>query len=95
MGTIRLVIPEELKSGLEAAKAARRIDPQQLRLGLLDNSKANADHLLSMIADRVKNEFNVINTVIQRKPRASSPAIPQVIETLTREADIVLSAMAD
>jgi hypothetical protein len=95
MATIRLVIPEELKSGVEAAKEARKLDISSLRIGLLDNSKANADHLLNMIADRVKKEFNVANVVMQRKPRASSPAIVDVIETLTRETDFVISAMAD
>ena len=83
------------------ADGAPRAEPHHpvalagLRIGLLDNSKANADHLLNMIADRVKKEFNVANVVMQRKPRASSPAIADVIETLTRETDFVISAMAD
>jgi len=95
MSTIRLVIPEEPNAGDVNNTQTRTVNVGSLRLGLLDNSKANSDHLLSRIAELVKQEFNVSNVVSQRKPRASSPAVSSVIETLARDADIVVSAMAD
>ena len=95
MSTIRLVIPEEPSAGDVNDTQTRAVNVGSLRLGLLDNSKANSDHLLARIADLVKQQFNVGSVVIQRKPRASSPAVSAVIETLARDTDIVVSAMAD
>jgi hypothetical protein len=66
-----------------------------IRLGVLDNSKANADHLLQMIVDGVKKDFKVDSVVYKRKPTSSRPATDQVLDELAKEADLVISAMAD
>lgn len=66
-----------------------------IRLGVLDNSKANADHLLKLIVDGVKQEFKVDSVVIKRKPASSRPATDEILDELAKEADLVISAMAD
>ena len=66
-----------------------------LRLGLLDNSKSNADHLLKLIVDGVKKEYKVDSVVIKRKPASSRPATEEMLDELAKEADLVISAMAD
>ena len=62
---------------------------------MLDNSKGNADHLLSLIVEGVRKEFKVDSVVMKRKPASSGPATDQVLDELAKEADVVLSAMAD
>jgi hypothetical protein len=66
-----------------------------IRLGILDNSKSNADHLLQFLLDAAGDSLPISGTVKRRKPAASRPAASEVVEDLAREADFVLSAMAD
>jgi len=66
-----------------------------LRLGILDNSKSNADHLLAMIVEGVKSALPVESVVILRKPSAAAGADSHVLDQLVEEADCVISAMAD
>jgi hypothetical protein len=66
-----------------------------IRLGILDNSKANADHLLQFLVDMVQQSLPGATGVKRRKPAASRPADAAVIDDLVRETDFVLSAMAD
>lgn len=95
MGKIFLVVPDAPLEEVAQLKASRKLDGAGIRLGILDNSKANADHLLNMIVDGVKKEFKVDSVVVKRKPTASRPATDQVLDDLAREADLVISAMGD
>ena len=70
-------------------------NPGGLRLGVLDNSKGNADHLLNFIVEGVKAALPVASVVMTRKGSVSLPAPGEVLDQLTREADFVVSAMAD
>jgi hypothetical protein len=95
MATVRLVIPEEPAAPADLANATRAVDAKTLRIGLLDNAKANADHLLAQIAQRLGEEMPIATIVSKRKPGASQPAQASVIDELAEGADFVISAMAD
>lgn len=69
--------------------------PKQIRLGVLDNSKGNADHLLAMIVDLVKAKVPIASVLNLRKPTAGLPAPAEILDQLTREVDCVVTAMAD
>lgn len=95
--TVRLVIPAApapLQPGDAPAKP-RPAAAQGLRLGVLDNSKGNADHLLAMIVEAVRKEVPVASVAFARKRYVSMAAPPEVLDQLAREADVVISAMAD
>ena len=95
MGKIFIVVPEAPME--EAAKIeAKRSLGAGIRLGVLDNSKGNADHLLRLIVEGVRKTDVPIKSVVSlRKGNVSLPAPAEIIERLAREADVVLSAMAD
>jgi len=95
MSKVLLVVPEA--PGLAAAVTAgqRKSGKGGLRLGVLDNSKGNADHLLRFIVEGVKAALPVASVVMTRKGNNSLPAPADVLDQLTREADFVVSAMAD
>ena len=76
-------------------KAGRKLNENGIRLGVLDNSKSNADHLLALIVDGVKRDFKVNSVVVKRKPASSRPATAAMLDELANEADLVISAMAD
>jgi hypothetical protein len=74
---------------------ARRIDKRGIRLGVLDNSTVNADHLLKCIVDAVKGAVPVTSLVMLRKDSVSLPAPAEIPDRRAGEADGVVSAIAD
>ncbi|HYH43571.1 MAG TPA: hypothetical protein VD867_16475 [Burkholderiales bacterium] len=95
MAKIFIVAPDAPMQETEHLKSRRTLGGAGIRLGVLDNSKANADHLLDLIIEGVKKEFKVDSVVIKRKPASSRPATPEMLDELAQEADLVISAMAD
>ena len=94
-GKTLLVIPEAPAPGGTASVQTRRLEKRGIRLGVLDNSKGNADHLLRFIVDGVKAQVEVASVVSLRKASVSLPAPDDILERLAKEADVVVSAMAD
>jgi hypothetical protein len=94
-GKVVLVVPEAPVPAAAAAAGSRKAAKGGLRLGILDNSKGNADHLLRYIVEGVKAALPVASVVMTRKGSVSLPAPGDIIERLAREADFVVSAMAD
>ena len=95
MGKIFLVVPDAPVEDVAQLKSERTLGDKGIRLGVLDNSKGNADHLLQMIIDGVKKEFKVDSVVMTCKPFSSKPATDVILDKLAKEADLVVSAMAD
>jgi hypothetical protein len=92
---VTLVVPEAPVPATAEAKAQRKFAAGGLRLGILDNSKGNADHLLKFIVDGVKALVPVASVVSLRKDSVSLPAPQNILDRLAAEADFVVSAMAD
>jgi hypothetical protein len=92
---ILLVVPEAPVQHAAPTLEQRTLGSKGLRIGTLDNSKSNADHLLAMIIDGVRAQMPVESVVSLRKPSPSLPADPHVLDKLAEEADVVISAMAD
>jgi site-specific recombinase len=96
MNELVLLVPEAAAPKVEAAVISERgLQRGELRLGILDNSKANADHLLRMVADQVRAAHAVKSVLTLRKSSVAMAARPEVIEQLVNDCDLVLSAMAD
>ena len=92
---ILLVVPEAPAPAGKALVDERRIGKEGIRLGVLDNSKGNADHLLRFIVEAVKTSVPVASVVSLRKDTVSLPAPGDILDELTAQADVVVSAMAD
>lgn len=95
MAQIFLVAPDAPVEQAEQLNANRSIGASGIRLGILDNTKGNADHLLNMMIEGVKKEFKVDSVVMTRKAASSRPAAEDILDKLAKEADLVVSAMAD
>lgn len=92
---ICLVVPEAPAIQSAGQATQRRFSLDALRLGTLDNAKSNADHLLQFLVDGLGASFKVKSVLVQRKATSGSGAPAPVLQKLSDEADIVLSAMAD
>lgn len=95
MGKVILVVPEAPVPATTVAAESRKAGASGLRLGVLDNSKGNADYLLKFIVEGVKSAVPVASVVSLRKDSVSLPAPGAILDQLSAEADFVFSAMAD
>jgi hypothetical protein len=66
-----------------------------LRLGLVDNTKFNSDTLLVKLAERLNQRHGTRVTVTRRKRSPSHEIDENDIETLRRQADLVVSGIGD
>ena len=72
---VLLVVPEAPVQQAAATSNQRTLGAGKgLRIGTLDNSKSNADHLLAMLIDGIKAQMPVQSVVSLRKPTPSLPA---------------------
>ena len=77
------------------ARSARIGSLDGLRLGVLDNTKWNANKLLRQVRDDLQSahQFKAVN--YYRKESFSRFADPKLIEQIRAENDIVLTAIGD
>ena len=84
--TVRLVVPvaPAPTQKLDVQATVRRVAGSGIRLGVLDNSKGNADHLLQMIVDGVRTQVPVASVTFARKPYVALAAPPETLDQLAR-----------
>ncbi len=73
--------------------AARLADLRNKRIGLIDDSKENAKELLDEIVDILYERYEISGVETHKKPSASKPADPEVIESLAASCDGVIVAI--
>ena len=76
------------------APAPRVKELQGLRLGLLDNTKWNANKLLRGLRDRLAQKHGVVATYY-RKESFSRNAAPELLAEIVAANDVVITAIGD
>jgi hypothetical protein len=74
--------------------AARPADLRHKRLGLLDNSKANAAELLEAVLAEVHDELQPAEVIRMRIP-ATYPADDALLDEIASKVDLVIEAAGD
>ena len=77
------------------ASVARFTSLQGKTIGILDNSKPNADRLAERLAELLKERYGAANVISRRKLTAQQGAPEEYIEELAAQADIVLAGLGD
>jgi len=77
------------------ALATRASGLDGLRLGVLDNTKWNANRLLRKTVAKLQQEFSFAAVNYYRKESFSKDANPALIETIAADNDIALTAIGD
>ena len=95
MGMNPIYDPRGVVEAAARATAPRVGKLDGLRLGLLDNTKWNANRLLRGVRDRLaqKHRFGAVN--YYRKESFSSAATPALLEQIASANDIVVTAIGD
>ncbi len=64
-------------------------------VGLLDNSKPNADLLAERFAELLKERYGVAGVIKRRKITAQQGAPKEYLDELASQADFILSGLGD
>ncbi|MEX0638227.1 MAG: hypothetical protein WEC13_05710 [Burkholderiales bacterium] len=92
---IQVYDPRGVVGAERKATAARIQALDGLRLGILDNTKWNANKLLREVRDQLQAAHPLAEVHYYRKESFSRFADTALIETIRKENDIVVTAIGD
>jgi hypothetical protein len=75
--------------------APRPADLGGVKIGLLENSKQNAKRFLEDVADVLRERYGAGEATLRRKEIFSQPASPELVDELSREAEVVVVGIGD
>jgi hypothetical protein len=93
-----IVLNPEGKAQSSATRVAalpRFTDLRGKIVGLLDNSKPNADKLEERFEQLLREKFGVAGVIKRRKITAQQGAPKQYLDELAAQADFILSGLGD
>jgi hypothetical protein len=79
----------------ERSPAPRLAGLEGMRLGILDNTKWNANKLLRQLRDDLQAKYGCAVVNYYRKESFSKVAAPELINDIVASNDIVLTAIGD
>ncbi len=65
-----------------------------LKLGLLDNSKTNADHFLRRLSEKLQERFGLAEIVARKKTGFAIP-VPEEAQSALARCNVLISAFGD
>ena len=95
MSSISVYDPRGVVEAAPLATAPRVKQLEGLRLGLLDNTKWNANKLLRQLRDDLQKEHKLKAVNYYRKESFSRFADPALLERIRAENDVVVTAIGD
>jgi hypothetical protein len=66
-----------------------------VRLGLLGNSKLNADNVLLAVGDLLQERYALKSVIVRSKPSFGKPAPDDIVDEILRSADVVVTGVGD
>lgn len=90
-----------LNPGAPAKDASLELAPRRftsldgVRLGLLGNSKLNADEILEAIGGLLKERYAIDSVVHNKKPSFSHPAPDAIRDDMVQNCDVVIAGVGD
>ena len=62
-------------------------------VGLLDNTKEQADIILQTIGDALWEQYGVERVIIRRKEHYSKPATDEMIDEMAKQVDVAIAGL--
>ena len=79
------------KAGLK--RAVRPMDLAGKVVGLLDNTKEQADIILETIGEDLRRRYGVADVVMRRKEYFSKPATTELINEMAQKVQVAIAAV--
>jgi hypothetical protein len=95
LAKVRLLDPTARAADENHPLARRHTSLRGKRVGILDNTKANADVLMRHIAALLSVQYGTVDLVYRRKVHAAIGATEAVLEELAVSCDLVLLGSGD
>ena len=80
-------------SKVRVALAPRPIGLAGKVVGMIDNTKEQADVILDAVAEALKSRYGVAKVIIRRKEHYSKPARVALIDELAQEVQVAAAAL--
>ena len=91
-----ILSPEGISHAKQHRLAPRRFKSLDgVRLGLLGNSKLNADAVLLAVGELLKERYAVESVFMRSKPSFSKPVAEELAQEIIDNSDIVLTGVGD
>jgi len=96
-----MVFFDPTKGSSRAGKREKQLAPRRfttldgVRLGLLSNSKINADNILLALGDLLAARYKLRSIAHEVKANFSLPAPNDVIDRVMAQADLVIAGVGD
>ena len=91
--TTRIIDPSANGGGLKIPLAPRPMDLRGKVVGIIDNTKEQADVIAEAIADGLREHYGVAAVIIRRKPYYSRPAPAELIDEMAKQVDVAAAAV--
>jgi hypothetical protein len=85
--------PTAGSSKAKIAHAPRAMDLSGKVVGLLDNTKEQADVILETVAEVLRERYGVAKVIIRRKEYYSRPASEELINEMAKEVQVAAVAL--
>ena len=95
MSEIRVYDPSAPVAETSSKGGARFESLEGKVVGFIDNAKPNFGLLADDLGELLISKYGVARVIKRRKPSASVPAKPDVIEELSKECDVVITGSGD
>ena len=91
--TTRIIDPSANGGGLKIPLAPRPMDLRGKVVGIIDNTKEQADVIAEAMAHGLREHYGVAEVIIRRKPYYSRPAPAELIDELAMKVDVAAAAV--
>ncbi len=95
MGNLKIFDPTTTAKEEKIDFVPRPKSLNNLRIGLVDNTKFNSDKLLLKITAILEKEYGVKNHVIRKKHHAGVPAHEEIINEFSSDCDVIVAGVGD
>ena len=89
----RIIDPSAGGGGAKLPLAPRPMDLRGKTVGIIDNTKEQADIIAEAMAEGLREKYGVAKVIIRRKPYYSKPAPAELIDEIAKEADVAIAAV--
>ena len=80
-------------SRVQLQRAPRPMDLAGKVVGMIDNTKEQADVILETIGEALRTKYGVADVIIRRKEFFSKPAKPELIDELAKKVQVAMAAV--
>lgn len=95
MAKIKLLDPTARPHDDEKPLAQRHMDLRGKRIGILDNTKSNADVLMKRMATLLCEQHGAAEVIHHRKAHAAIGATEELLDHMAESCDLVLLGSGD